>query len=82
MRYHYTSSGFKKNFNQPAFSMPRGVLLLLIVNIVVFILMALSGEKSLLFRSFGLVPSLVWQKLKFWQFFTYLFIHGDWLHIL
>lgn len=82
MKYQYTSSGFKQGFSRRSISMPVGVKFLLITNIVVFILMALSGEKGFLFHSFGLVPSLVWQKFKFWQLFTYLFIHGDWLHIL
>ena len=82
MRYQYTSSGFKQGNSRPSPSMPSGVKFLLIINMVVFILMALSGEKSFLFHSFGLVPSLVWQKLKFWQLFTYLFVHGDLLHIL
>ena len=82
MRYQYTSTGYKQGYRRPSISMPSGVKCLLITNIVIFILMALSGEKSFLFRSFGLVPILVWQKFKFWQLFTYLFIHGDWLHIL
>ena len=54
---------------------------LLIVNIVVFVLVELSGQQSLLFRTFGLVPSLVWSKFKIWQLFTYLFIHGGIFHI-
>ena len=82
MRYQYTSSGFQRDYRRPSISMPSGVKFLLITNIVVFILMALSGEKSFLFRSFGLIPGIVWQKYKIWQLFTYLFIHGDWLHIL
>ena len=82
MRYQYTSPGFKQGFRRPSISMPSGVKLLLIINIVIFILMELSGEKSFLFRTFGLVPNLVWQKFKIWQFLTYLFMHGDWLHIL
>ena len=82
MKYQYTSSGFNQGFSRSSISMPSGVKFLLIVNIVVFILIELSGEKSFLFRSFGLVPALVWQKFKFWQLLTYLFIHGDWLHVL
>ena len=82
MRYQYTSPGFKQNIKQPLVSMPTGVKFLLIINIVVFILMGLFGEKALLIRSFGLVPILVWQKYYLWQLFTYLFIHGDLLHIL
>ena len=81
MRYQYTSQGFKREYRRPSISMPSGVKFLLIINIVVFILMALSGQESFLFRSFGLVPSFVWQKFKFWQLFTYLFIHGDLFHL-
>ena len=82
MRYQYTSSGFKQGYNRPFISTPSGIKFLLIANIVIFILLELSGEKNFLFSSFGLVPNLVWQKFKIWQLFTYLFIHGDLLHIL
>ena len=81
MRYQYTSSGFRQSFNRPTISIPSGVKFLLIVNIVVFVLVELSGQQSLLFRTFGLVPSLVWSKFKIWQLFTYLFIHGGIFHI-
>ena len=81
MRYQYTSSGFKQSFNRPTITIPSGVKFLLIVNVVVFILIELSGQKSLLLRTFGLVPSLVWTKFKIWQLFTYLFIHGGPFHI-
>ena len=82
MKYQYTSSGFKQGFDGSSISIPGGVKFLLIANIVVFILLELSGEKNFFFRSFGLVPNLVWEKFKIWQLFTYLFIHGDLLHIL
>ena len=81
MRYQYTSSGFKQSFNRPTITIPSGVKFLLIINIIVFILIELSGQKNLLFRTFGLVPSLVWTKFKIWQLFTYLFIHGGIFHI-
>ena len=81
MRYQYTSSGFRQSFNRPTITIPSGVKFLLIVNVVVFILIELSGQKSLLFRTFGLVPSLVWSKFKIWQLFTYLFIHSGIFHI-
>ena len=81
MRYQYTSPGFRQSFNRPTISIPSGVKFLLIVNIVVFVLVELSGQQSLLFRTFGLVPSLVWSKFKIWQLFTYLFIHGGIFHI-
>ena len=81
MRYQYTSSGFRQSFNRTMITIHCGVKFLLIVNVVVFILIELSGQKSLLFRTFGLVPSLVWSKFKIWQLFTYLFIHGGIFHI-
>jgi membrane associated rhomboid family serine protease len=81
MRYQYSSPGFRQSFNRPTISIPSGVKFLLIINIVVFVLVELSGQQSLLFRTFGLVPSLVWSKFKIWQLFTYLFIHGGIFHI-
>jgi len=81
MRYQYTSRGFKDNLIPPSFTLPSGVKFLLIINIAVFILVELSGQKNDFFLSFGLVPSFVWTKLKIWQLFTYLFIHGSFFHI-
>ena len=81
MRYQYTSSGFKGRFTPPTLTLNGGVRILLIVNVVVFILTELSGQKSSFFLSFGLVPNMVWSQLKIWQLFTYLFIHGGFFHI-
>ena len=81
MRYQYTSKGFKDRLIPPTPTMPRGVKLLLIINIIVFVLIELSGKRSTLFLSFGLVPSMVWTQLKIWQIFTYSFIHGGFFHI-
>ena len=81
MRYQYTSSGFKERFTPPTLTIPSGVKFLLIVNFVVFVIIQLSGQESNFFLSFGLVPSFVWTKLKIWQLFTYLFIHGGIFHI-
>ena len=81
MKYQYTSTGSRQYYNRPSFSMPSGVKFLLITNIIIFILMELSGQKGLLFKSFGLVPKDFWQELKIWQPFTYLFLHGGFFHI-
>jgi len=81
MRYQYTSKGFKDRLIPPILTMPNGVKLLLIINIIVFVLIELSGRRSILFLSFGLVPSMVWTQLKIWQIFTYSFIHGGFFHI-
>jgi len=81
MRYQYTSPGFRQGFSRPTFTIPSGVKLLVIINIVVFILTELSGQRNMLFSSFGLVPNQVWTNFKVWQLFTYLFVHGGFLHI-
>ncbi len=62
--------------------LPNGVKLLFIINIAVFVLMELSGQKNILFQLFGLVPRAVLQEFRLWQTFTYLFLHGGWIHIL
>ena len=81
MRYQYTSPGFRQNYSPPRVTIPKGVKFLVIINFIVFILSELSGQKSILFISFGLVPSEVWTNYKVWQLFTYLFIHGGFIHI-
>lgn len=82
MRYQFSSRGFKQNYSGNPLSLPNGVKLLLMINIAVFILMELSGQKNILFQMFGLVPLSVVQEYKLWQTFTYLFIHGGFIHIL
>ena len=81
MRYQYRSQGFRQRFGQNPFVIPSGVKILLIVNIVAFFLIELSGQKNILFQIFGLVPRAVSQEYKLWQTFTYLFVHGGFLHI-
>jgi membrane associated rhomboid family serine protease len=81
MRYQYTSPGFRQRFARPTFTIPSGVKLLVIINIVVFVLTELSGQRNILFSSFGLVPNQVWSNFKIWQLFTYLFIHGGFIHL-
>ena len=82
MRYQYSSRGFRQNFSRNPLALPSGVKLLIIINIAVFILMELSGQKNILFQMFGLVPRSVLQEYKLWQTFTYLFLHGGFIHIL
>lgn len=77
MRYQITN----KNYNKYPTIIPEGVKLLIIINIIVFLLIELSGEKHLFFYILGLVPTEVINEYKIWQTFTYLFIHGDFFHI-
>ena len=82
MRYQYSSHGFRQGFSGNPLLLPEGVKILLIINISVFILMELLGQKNILFQLFGLVPQSVLQEYKLWQVITYLFLHGGWIHII
>jgi len=53
---------------------------LLIISVVVFLLQAIVGRQMDLI--FGLVPVLVWHKYFLWQLGTYIFLHGDFFHLL
>ena len=81
LRYQYSSHGFRKDFSGNPLSLPNGVKLLLIINISVFILVELSGNKNILFSLFGLVPQAILKEYKIWQIFTYLFLHAGFFHI-
>jgi membrane associated rhomboid family serine protease len=56
------------------------VKVLLIINVAVFIAQMVAW--SPLVRYFGLIPADVFAKLRIWQFVTYMFLHGDFFHIL
>lgn len=61
-------------------SMPQVIKALVIVNTAVFLLsMVVGGEFT---RLFGLVPSKVVYERWVWQPFTYLFLHGNFFHLL
>ncbi|MGA2317583.1 MAG: rhomboid family intramembrane serine protease [Thermodesulfobacteriota bacterium] len=53
--------------------------LMIIMGAVFLLQMLFSGWIELYF---GLVPILVWRKYFLWQLLTYIFLHGDFLHIL
>ena len=82
MRYQYSSRGFRQNSGGNPLFLPNGIKLLLSINIAVFVLMKLSGQENILFQLFGLDPLAVLQEYRLWQTFTYLFLHGGWIHIL
>ena len=84
MRYQYSSFGFKQNYNKNPFLFPNGVKLLLIINILIFSLMVLLGQRDrdLVIQIFGLVPYSISNDYKIWQTFTYLFLHDGPIHII
>src|SRR3989442_126840 len=62
----------------------RGVKTLLIMNGVVFCFQQLDhiAGSDQLTAFLGLSPLAVWQRLQLWRPITYLFVHGDFFHIL
>jgi len=58
----------------------RGVKILLIANVSVFILQQLTGNQ--LIEALGVTPTKVLQDLAIYQVFTYMFLHGGFFHIL
>lgn len=68
---------------QPSFGMMTpGVKNLLLANITIFVLQFLAPAlNQILIFYFGLVPRLAFQKLFFWQFVSYMFLHGGFSHI-
>ena len=82
MRYQYTSSGFKGYRPNINWGIPAGVKLILSINIIIFILVEISGIQYEIFKIFGLVPADIITSLKIWQPLTYLFLHSGLFHIL
>ncbi len=82
MRYQYTSSGFKGYRPKINWGIPDGVKLIISINIIIFILVEISGFRYEIFKIFGLVPAGVITSFKIWQPLTYLFLHSGLFHIL
>jgi len=54
---------------------------LVVANLAVFVWQSLASAPEIV-QIFGLTPYLVIRKLFLWQVVTYLFLHGDFFHIL
>jgi len=63
-------------------SLPKAVKWLLIINIAVYIIFALTGLHNSSIIWFGLTPSLVLHHFQVWRLITYLFIHAGPWHII
>jgi membrane associated rhomboid family serine protease len=59
--------------------MTDAVKKLLIANGVFFVIQMFAGPAMT--ASLGLVPRLAWSRLYLWQFVTYLFLHGGFVHL-
>jgi membrane associated rhomboid family serine protease len=80
MRYDYTSPGSYDVFR---WGRPRSTIIssLILINLVIWGLITVSGTDWLFYPIFGLVPKLVWSRLMIWQPFTYMFLHGSFWHV-
>lgn len=54
---------------------------LIIINAVIFLILLAPWSWKIIL-GFGLVPSSVFSKLRVWQFFTYMFLHKGFFHLL
>ncbi|MDB3868680.1 rhomboid family intramembrane serine protease [Candidatus Marinimicrobia bacterium] len=83
MRYQYTSSSFIKGTGNKFSFISPAVKILVVINTIVFFMVEISGMQFELFYSnFGLVPAKFWTSFMIWQPFTYLFLHGGFIHLL
>ena len=83
MRYQYRSLGFRNSMGNGSSFISPAVKILVIINTIVFFMVEISGMQFELFYSnFGLVPAKLWTSFMIWQPFTYLFLHGGFIHLL
>jgi len=62
---------------------PYGTIGLLLINILIFLLMLKSGGNSLeIYQKYGLVPSEILSGRGYLSFFSSLFLHGGFMHLL
>lgn len=54
---------------------------IIIVNLIIFFLQIFTHNGNIFLEYFALTPILVASKLYFWQFVTYMFLHGNFAHI-
>ena len=58
-----------------------GIKFIIIINILIFFVLEISSYRYVCINTFGLTPSSVYNNKTIWQVFTYLFLHGNILHI-
>ncbi len=77
----YYSNPVTISFGGP---LTRVVKRIIIINAAVFVLQLIArmARSSALLANFGLIPWSVTHDLAVWQFFTYMFLHGGFFHIL
>ena len=63
-------------------NMPPAIKILILLNVAVFLIGLVVRETGFFQHTFGLVPQEVLVGRKIWQPFTYLFLHGNFMHLL
>jgi membrane associated rhomboid family serine protease len=61
---------------------PLVTVCLVLLNILVYVLQATSGDTQSVFMTFGLVPARIAEGKNVWGMFTHMFLHGGILHLL
>ena len=80
MRFQFQSDPGQFSYKPALFT--DAIKILVSVNFGIFLLQTIASTEGLFFKSFGLVPKLVWSEFMLWQPFTYLFFHGGIWHVL
>jgi len=75
---YYQREQFRFGFG--GFIISPGVKYIIIATGLIFLFQTIIGSK--LISWFGLYPVQVYREFRIWQFVTYMFLHGDFLHIL
>lgn len=78
MMYYYERPRF--GFGLNGSNITKAVKYLIIANGVLFLFKQIFS--TYLIYWFGLLPNIVFANFYVWQFFTYMFLHGDFIHIL
>ena len=78
MRYQFQSEQGNLSFKPKFFT--EAIKILIWINVGLFLLKLISQSQIDLARIFGLSSNTVWPMI--WQPVTYMFIHGDFFHVL
>ena len=73
-----TSSGRFRSFGQGA-GIGEAIKILLLLNGIGFVAQLMWNPAVT--WNFGLTPAAAWHGLRLWTFVTYMFLHGDWIHL-
>lgn len=69
---------YTEGFNR----IPKGIKYFLIISIAVHIMQHIPGLGQLLSNNASLIPVLVFRNGQIWRLITYIFLHGDPMHLL